>query len=152
MKNIGLVVNTEKPKNQQVLDVCCETARVRRITLWPDRATAAWVGRGKGRSVKSLSETCDALIVLGGDGTILRVARELNGSQIPIFGVNLGNLGFLTAAPVSALGQALECLFDGNFKLSPRSLVDVKVTRKNKVVYKRIGLNEAVINLSLIHI
>ncbi len=84
-------------------------ARLRSAVLCPDAATVA-------RQV-------DLLIVFGGDGTMLRVAREIAGSHTPMLGVNIGGLGFLTAVPSANLAQALKLVWNGKFTFESRSLV-----------------------------
>jgi NAD+ kinase len=69
----------------------------------------------------------DLLITLGGDGTLLRGARILDGSTAPLFGINLGYLGFLTSAAVADLSEALAALFEGEYWLDVRSTLDVCV-------------------------
>jgi NAD+ kinase len=69
----------------------------------------------------------DALVTLGGDGTFLRGARFLDGRQVPILGVNLGRLGFLTATGRDGLGLALERLARGEFVVEPRMALEAQV-------------------------
>jgi NAD+ kinase len=69
----------------------------------------------------------DLLITLGGDGTLLRGARLLDGAGTPLLGINLGRLGFLTSASLSDMEPALEALFDGDYWLDRRSTLDVTV-------------------------
>lgn len=70
----------------------------------------------------------DALITLGGDGTLLRGARLLAGRQVPVLGVNFGRLGFLTACGADELPQALERLASGEFRAEPRMRLDGRVS------------------------
>jgi NAD+ kinase len=69
----------------------------------------------------------DVLVTLGGDGTLLRGARMLDGRNTPLLGINLGRLGFLTSAARSELHDAMTSLFDGEFWLDVRSTLDVRV-------------------------
>jgi NAD+ kinase len=71
----------------------------------------------------TLARQVDLLVVFGGDGTMLRVAREIAGSRTPVLGVNIGGLGFLTAVPSSNLPQALKCVWNGQFKFESRVLL-----------------------------
>src|SRR6185503_8464833 len=71
-----------------------------------------------------LSREVDLLMVFGGDGTMLRVAREVAGTRTPILGINVGSLGFLTAVPSSQLPLALRQVDAGDFSLESRSLIE----------------------------
>lgn len=93
-------------------------------------------------------EACDLVVVLGGDGTLLSVARTLAGS-VPILGVNLGNLGFLTEINRGELYPAMVQVLAGKFRTEKRSLFDVELQRQgNGPVLNYRVLNDAVINKS----
>jgi NAD+ kinase len=84
-------------------------------------------------------------IALGGDGTYLRAVHMLEGRQIPILGVNMGNLGFLTETRVEDLYSAIQSTLKGEMEFRPRSMLQVEVHRKGKVISSHIGLNDAVL-------
>jgi NAD+ kinase len=86
-------------------------------------------------------------VVLGGDGTLLSVARQL-GNGTPILGVNLGTLGFLTEIPRSQLYPSLVRVFSGRFRIEDRLLLQVTLTRQGEEVGRYQVLNDAVINKS----
>jgi NAD+ kinase len=87
----------------------------------------------------------DWVIVLGGDGTYLGAIRMLEGRQVPILGVNLGNLGFLTVVRRDDLYKAVECALQGKFELRSRSMLLVQVRREGQVRSSHIALNDAVL-------
>lgn len=87
----------------------------------------------------------DVVIVLGGDGTILRVARELNGTNLPILGVNLGQMGFLAEVEPPALEAALQQLQDGAYKIRHRLMLSARVYRNERLVGEYTALNDVVI-------
>ena len=66
-----------------------------------------------------LAQASDLLIVIGGDGTVLRVARETAGSNTPLLGVNAGRLGFLTSAPIDNISESLEVLWANRYIIDP---------------------------------
>ena len=68
----------------------------------------------------------DLLLVFGGDGTMLRVARDIAGSATPMLGINIGGLGFLTAVPSDELPRALNHVWNGEFKYESRALIEVE--------------------------
>ncbi len=72
----------------------------------------------------AVARAVDALLVFGGDGTMLRVVKEIDGQETPILGINVGTLGFLTAAPAKELASALESLWRNDFLIDSRSLME----------------------------
>ena len=96
--------------------------------------------------VKEMPRAVEMVIVLGGDGTLLAAARALQKKHIPILGVNLGGLGFLTEIALDELYSMLEAILRGEYKTDERMLLDVLVWRKEKVVEEFTVLNDVVIN------
>jgi|TARA_B110000263_G_scaffold48418_1_gene40250 NAD+ kinase len=88
----------------------------------------------------------DVLIVLGGDGTLLHIAEAASKNKKPVIGINLGNLGFLTEAPVGELKELLEEFFQNNLVLDTRDLLQAKIFKSGKLIYKKYFLNDVVIN------
>ena len=95
---------------------------------------------------EELSREVDVVIVLGGDGTLLHAARIIGASGVPILGVNLGSLGFLTEVKLDGMYEAFEYLLSGQYRWEERVLLDVKVVRDEKVAAQYLALNDAVIN------
>lgn len=87
----------------------------------------------------------DLVIVLGGDGTYLEAVRILKGKKVPILGVNLGSLGFLTETPVEELYSSLNLTLDGKMEMRPRSLIRVRVQHKSRKPKEYMALNDVVI-------
>lgn len=77
-------------------------------------------------SVLSLGREVDLILVFGGDGTMLKVVRDLQGCHTPILGINAGRLGFLTAVPFEDLSSALQRLWNGDYVLEARPLIEAK--------------------------
>ncbi len=88
---------------------------------------------GKGKHLKS-PDDIDALLTLGGDGTLLRGARWLNGRDVPILGVNLGRLGFLTSCSSDDLELSLKEFVAGNYSAEPRMVLSAVATDKTGAV------------------
>lgn len=87
----------------------------------------------------------DCLMVLGGDGTLLSSARIVAPHGVPIFGINLGRLGFLTEVDIPDVYDALQKLLDGRFSIEERMMLQADLVREGKKVVSMIGLNDAVI-------
>ena len=92
-----------------------------------------------------IAEKIDLMIVLGGDGTLLAVARAIGSWPVPILGVNLGTLGFLTEIAQDELFETLEEVLAGHFLVEARMRLDVAVERAGEVVGHYLALNDAVL-------
>lgn len=114
------------------------------IVVMPDTpdSTAYWHFLSKGSDVA----TSSLLIVLGGDGTFLSAVRWLADLPIPVVGVNLGNLGFLTEISRQSCFMELEKIVKGSYVLEERIRFDVHVIHKGESLFKQTVLNDAVIN------
>ena len=110
---------------------------------------AAVAGDG---SPEALFEAADVLVVLGGDGTMLRAARLVAGREIPILGINLGGLGFLTAVTVREARAMLEKVISGEFTIEQRMMLCVELRRGSEVVSRELVLNEAVVKGLSVHL
>ncbi len=88
----------------------------------------------------------DCIVVLGGDGTLLQASIDLNELNIPLFGVNIGTLGFLTDTDMNGVKEALTSIVKGDYEIDCRMMIDGKVYRDGKLVYENTSLNDIVIN------
>ena len=147
MKLIAVVCNREKPNVTQLAEGIAATLAKWDITCVVD----SWLSQAIGAEGivgfdNGAGAVAEAVIVLGGDGTILNVARQLvrAGKQIPVLGVNLGRFGFLAEVTVPELHEALESLRDGSFPVSKRSLLDVRVRTEEKIRQLAPAVNEVV--------
>jgi NAD+ kinase len=93
-----------------------------------------------------LKETAELVIVLGGDGTFIHAARLLRGKPVPILGVNLGSLGFMTEVPQDELFATMDEVLLGGFKTEARMKLDVRLMRQGKPFVEDQILNDVVIN------
>lgn len=99
---------------------------------------------------KELHDNTDLIITMGGDGTLIGVGRSVKKSSPPIFGVNMGHLGFITEFSKVEFFDQLEETIKGNYKLTTLALYQVEVFRKGKSTFKGNFLNDLVINNNLI--
>ncbi len=88
----------------------------------------------------------DWVVVLGGDGTLLGAARKVGKYGVPILGVNIGGLGFLTEIPLKRLYPAIEMMLKGQLEIESRLMLETKVQRKGKEIFLFQVLNDVVIN------
>lgn len=117
----------------------------RGITARYDEQTAHYAQRGDGFPRDQIPAGTQLVIVLGGDGTLLAAARALNGLEIPIFAVNLGGLGFLTAITIEELYPELERALRNEHRIAPRRMLHCEVIRGGQVVAQYEALNDVVI-------
>jgi NAD+ kinase len=107
--------------------------------------TTAFYGGGAGIPRAEVPEGCDLVIVLGGDGTLLSAVRAIGRREIPLFPVNLGGLGFLTAITVDELFPELERALRGEHRVAKRKLLNSEVVRDGNVIATFDALNDAVL-------
>lgn len=106
-------------------------------------------GQNLGRNIKSVQtkdlEHLDLVVVLGGDGTYLGAVRMLGDHSIPVLGVNMGSLGFLTETRLEDLFNTVIAALSGKMEFRARSMLSVAVRRKGRVRYQGLALNDCVI-------
>lgn len=87
----------------------------------------------------------DLVITLGGDGTVLHALRRIRGYEIPILGVNLGTVGFITEISKDEWKEAIEKYIAGELRISKRTLIDISVKRDGKNVFSSVAINDGII-------
>lgn len=87
----------------------------------------------------------DLVITIGGDGTVLHALRRMRGSQIPVLGINIGTVGFITEISRDEWKEALENYISSELRVSNRTLLQIKVNRKGKEVFSTVGVNDGII-------
>src|SRR5947208_13375946 len=143
-KTIGLIAHPGKPGvGELIKSLTAEFARFSMSTLL-EKETAAVSGQRSDTTIAQLAGKVDLLVVVGGDGTILNVAGHLGESNPPIFGINVGSLGFLTCASSPAFREAVECIAKGKMTFSKRALLEVVVRNAKEEHEPMIALNDAV--------
>ena len=147
IKRVGLVGNSDKTSCVGVVAEAARLVAAAGRSIYSDPTTAAWakIPATVCPDVSALARKVDLLLVFGGDGTMLRVARETAGSHTPILGVNIGSLGFLTAVPSAELAPALKRIWKGEFTFEPRVLIQAE-GRCNGRMLNQAALNDIVIS------
>ena len=142
-KKIGIFVkeNSSKSVDENALDSMLSFFTDQNIKLYIDDSSNYKNDMGEYLSHKEFSEKIDLLVVFGGDGTLLNSARQYLEYEIPILGVNMGNVGFLTDIKVENFHTLMQEILDGNYKIEERNLVSAKFNDNH--LY---GLNEVVIH------
>jgi NAD+ kinase len=109
-----------------------------------DEDSASGIGHRTAFELEHVADGADLIVVLGGDGTLLSVARQIRGASVPILGVNLGGLGFLTEISLDELPEMLPRVLAGDYEVSTRAMLDVTVKRDNDAIFALSLLNDAV--------
>jgi NAD+ kinase len=145
MQKIGIIAKGNKPEAVQV---------VKELVGWlTDRKVECFIEPEMAQSVphpsldkEKMPLVVDMVVVLGGDGTLLAAARTLQKRRIPLLGVNLGGLGFLTEITLAELYPMLEQILRGDYKTDERMLLEVRISRKERVIDEFTVLNDVVID------
>jgi NAD+ kinase len=140
---VGFVIKPHAPGVEAVLRGLVDYLGERGVSSVLEDAAARKLGRARGVTREALPEKVDLVVVLGGDGTLLSVAHKAARAGVPVMGVNLGRLGFLTEIPVSEARLALDSMLMGEAEsvISPRRLIEARCRRK-----VHLCLNDVVIN------
>jgi NAD+ kinase len=145
MKKIGIIAKGNKPEAIPVVKELVGWLKDRKVESFVDADLAKAVSHPS-LDKQKMAEAVEMVVVLGGDGTLLAAARALQERQVPILGVNLGGLGFLTEITLAELYPMLEAILRGEYKTDERMLLEARVWRKKKVADTFQVLNDVVIN------
>ncbi len=145
-KTIGIIAHTGKPGVADLVNAVVEEFSRFSMSFMLEKATAAIAGQKSDYSIAELGAAADLLVVVGGDGTILHVVGELGDAIKPIFGINVGSLGFLTCANSSAYRDAVESIAKDRINFSQRALLEARVRLGEKQTAKMFALNDAVLS------
>ena len=147
IRSIGICL---KPSSSAAADVARRLAKwlgERRVEVRADPEAAALLDR-PGLERQALAAAVDLLVVLGGDGTLLAVARAVGTRRVPILGVNLGTLGFLAEVAPDELSSVMERVLAGDYEIVERMRLDVRAFRGDEQRVQALALNDAVITRS----
>jgi NAD+ kinase len=144
IRSVGICLKADQPQALETLKHLLKWLDERGIRTLADSECARETGLPATPRAE-MSAAVDLIVVLGGDGTLLSVARELGTRQVPILGVHLGTLGFLTEVTVEELFPALERVLAGDFEMETRLRLEVVVKRGEREIARYHALNDAVI-------
>jgi len=141
----GIISKPDVPAAIQLVPEIVAWLHERHIDVRCDEGTAAYDSHLSGVPRESVPEGCDLIIVLGGDGTLLSAARAIGQREIPLFPVNLGGLGFLTAITIEEVFPELERALRGEHRVAKRKLLSTELVRDGKIMANWDALNDAVL-------
>ncbi len=147
IRRVGLVANVEKQTCRAVVQQAARLIRASGRIPLADAATAQLAGLKCATAPDAAAVALDAdlLLVFGGDGTMLRAARDTAGSRTPLLGVNLGGLGFLTAIPARDFARGLREVWAGKFSIESRPLIQASGSASGRTL-ARAALNDFVVS------
>ena len=121
------------------------------IEVWIEESTAEYVDLAgfKTESLEKIGSNVDLVIVMGGDGTMLSVARNLIDHNVPLVGINRGRFGFLTDLRAEDMLEQLDKILSGDFIEEPRVMLTAQVMRDGQLVHDNFALNDVVIKSAL---
>ena len=145
---IGIIVKPHRTEFSPALQDTLDWLKSRGCTLLIEESLLQdfQISGYQGMSREQIPPLADAIVVFGGDGTILSVVRTIGQNRAPILGVNLGSLGFLTGVTLDELQGALECLIEGRYRIDRRQLLEAEVRHVSGQVSTHHALNDVVIN------
>ena len=146
LDSVGLMVNYKKEKTREIACRIINWLNSKKLKVCIEGNMGKEIGKEELNcpTEKFLKEV-DLIISLGGDGTLLRAARLAATEDIPVFGVNLGGLGFLTQIGINDLEKSLEKLYQGRYFIDERMMLNCTVKRKKEEIKKFTALNDIVI-------
>jgi len=152
MKRIGVVAKKNKPEAVAIAKNLVEWLLQKKIKVYIEeeigKILSSTLPEAHWKSIKreDIPTDLEMIVVLGGDGTLLSVARQVWNKKIPILGVNLGGLGFLTEITLDELYSVLERVIRDDFEIDEREVLNVRVIRRGEQIAEFVVLNDAVVN------
>jgi NAD+ kinase len=147
MTRVGIVAKPDAAEAPAALDRLLGWLSTRGLHVALDKEASGLTSGASAASVRKedLPGQVDLLVVLGGDGTLLSMARAVGDLGVPILGVNLGGLGFLTATPLDEIMAAVEALVSGQMVIEERMMLAARVRRRGEWLPTYVALNDVVI-------
>jgi NAD+ kinase len=148
IKTVGLFGKPGDKSVARVIDGLCDFLRRRQLSLLLEKSTATLIDhpRAPSRSMDEIGKEIDLALVIGGDGTVLGVARHLANDGVPLIGVNVGRLGFLADISTDDMLQVIGKILDGDFQTEERFLLAAEIVRDGKAVETANAFNDVVVN------
>jgi len=116
------------------------------VSFERDTAQATGVTDFEGLSPTEIGQRCDLAVVVGGDGTMLGIARELARRKVPLVGINQGRLGFITDIAINQYKEALAPIVAGDYEEESRSMLEGEVWRDGEPIFEGLSLNDVVVS------
>jgi NAD+ kinase len=145
-KTIGLIAHTGKPGVAELTRAVIREFEQRSVEVLIEKEIAELANEKAAGPPEEIFRRAELIVVLGGDGTILNVVAHAGENLKPIFGINVGSLGFLTCANSSSYREVVDAIANGRISYSERALLTVELRGGGKVIASAKALNDAVIS------
>ena len=134
--------------SRRVLDDVAQFLTLQGCDVVLDKETALHTGLSQYPmlEMQEIGKQCDLGIVIGGDGTMLGIGRQMARYALPLIGINQGRLGFITDIPIQSYQDVLQPMLQGNYQTEDRSLLQAHVVRDQRVVFNALAMNDVVVN------
>ena len=146
IESVGIVAKPSRDDCPALLAKLLARLEARNLRVSLDRVAARYLDRQGGFDRQDLPEAFDLMIVLGGDGTLLSVARGIGSSDVPVLAVNLGGLGFMMTTGPEELDDHLDRVLAGDFHAQCRTVLRVEIVREGELIGSYRALNDVVVN------
>ena len=140
--NIGIIANPHKSGAEKTLRNLCAALKKEKLTWSLETHTADLINSPDGVDASTFADTCDVVAVLGGDGTMLDASNKIGSADIPVAGINIGTLGFLTTCTDQELDIFAQAVATGEFSLIKRMQLRATVTSADGTTQHFRALNE----------
>lgn len=147
IETIGLVLNTEKDNSLEISNKMIKLIKQKGLDYLLEENGAKKLDLNHKRAdFDTLREKADLIIVFGGDGTFLHTSLNFIGTGIPLMGINLGRIGFLTEIETNELSEALDDIVNKNYSVESRNTLEVSIKRNSEIINNKYAVNDVVIN------
>jgi len=149
LESVGVITKRNIIASKEVVFKLDKYLKKKGKKVFYDNNSAALFKGKEGMKKKKILKQADMVICLGGDGTLLKTSRRMGKKKVPILGVNMGTLGFLTETTPDKMYEALDRVFEGKYVIDRRFILRVTIYRDGEKIYTNMALNDAVINQGL---
>lgn len=147
MKKFYIITNKVKDPDYQITEQIAAYLKGMGLECLCQKPESVVLGeRYRYTNAEEIPPDTDCIIVLGGDGTLIQAARDVNDTNIPLLGVNIGTLGYLTDADMNTVYDALNCCMNDQYEIDKRMMLQGFVYRNDELIYENTALNDIVMN------
>ncbi len=150
IKKVGIVAKTKIPGLKKIINELRQWLDKKSIEYVIEKDVYEAIGEKGEIDRTSLAQMVDLMIVLGGDGTILSVGVSTAKAEVPLLGINLGNLGFMAETTEEEMYSTLEKVLKGEYSISERMLLEGKLFREDELINEYLALNDFVVDNTML--